>query len=288
MPVQVWATWFPRDAEAQTFIQGFPLESLALSGRGEDPFYFRVGENEMEHNACRGRLQVGGHQIEWNLDYRSTFRVTLSNKGWMGFSRTPHSNARFSGEITLDGVRSAGDPLGFGLQGHNCGYRHRGYWKWVHAYFLRPGASPSTLEALVYEMPMGLVFRKAVLWHDQKRHVFRNLREVDGLGDGVLRADRDGFRWNFRCSSPGGLGLDAWIDGSGSAIHRVQYVKTDCSGSFEVTNNSLAKAVVRIERNGALIDRLETTGGAVLEMAGQRVVAVQANLTIPLASESAR
>jgi len=24
-PVQVWATWFPRDAKPQTFIQGFPL-----------------------------------------------------------------------------------------------------------------------------------------------------------------------------------------------------------------------------------------------------------------------
>jgi hypothetical protein len=137
-------------------------------------------------------------------------------------------------------------------------------------------------------MPVGLVFRKAVLWHDQKRHVFRDLHEVEGLGEGVLRADRDGFRWNFRCSSPGGLGLDVLIDGSGSAIQRVQYGKTDCSGSFEVTNNSLANAVVRIERDRALIDRLETSGGAVLEMAGQRVLAVKANLALPLVSESAQ
>ena len=288
MPVQVWATWFPRNGQALTFIQGFPLPSLELSGRGADPFYFRVDENEIEQNSCRGALQVDGHQIAWNLDYGSSFRATLSNKGWIGFSRTAHSNARFSGEVTLDGVRFAGDPLGFGLQGHNCGYRHRGYWKWVHAYFLRPGASPSTLEALVYDMPWGLIFRKAVLWHDHKRHVFRNVREVEELGESVFRADRESFRWNFRCSSPGGLGLDVSIDGSGSAIHRVQYVKTDCSGSFEVTNNSLARAVVRVERHGALIDRLETTGGAVLEMAGQRVVAAKANLTMPLASESAQ
>jgi len=288
LPVQVWATWFPRDGKAQTFLQEFSLESLELSGRGEAPFYFRAGENEIEQNSCRGALQVAGHQIAWNLDYRSTFRVTLSNKGWIGFSRTPHSNARFSGEVTLDGVRFAGDPLGFGLQGHNCGYQHRGYWKWLHAYFLRPGASPSTLEALVYDMPFGLVFRKAVLWHDQKRHVFRNLREDEALGGSVVCADRDCFRWNFRCSSPGGMSLEVLVDGSGSALHRVQYVKTDCSGSFEVTNNSLAKAVVRIERNRALIDRLETAGGAALEMAGPRVVTAKANLTVPLVSESAQ
>ena len=287
LPVQVWATWFPRDGKAQTFVQEFSLESLELSGRGKTPFYFRAGENEIEQNSCRGALQVAGHQIAWNLEYRSTFRVTLSNKGWIGFSRTPHSNARFSGEVTLDGMRFAGDPLGFGLQGHNCGYRHRGYWKWLHAYFLRPGASPSTLEALVYEMPLGLVFRKAVLWHDHKRHVFRNLREAEALGGSVVCADRDCFQWNFRCSSPGGLGLEVLVDGSGSALHRVQYVKTDCSGSFEVTNNSLAKAVVRIERDRALLDRLETAGGAVLEMAGARVATAKANLTVPLVSESA-
>jgi hypothetical protein len=288
LPVQVWATWFPRDGKAQTFLQDFPLESLKLSGRAQTPFYFRAGENEIDENSCRGALQVAGHQIHWNLDYRSTFRVTLSNKGWLGFSRTPHSNARFSGEVTLDGMRFAGDPLGFGLQGHNCGYRHRGYWKWVHAHFLGAGASSSTLEALVYDMPLGLVFRKAVLWHDRKKHVFRNLREVEILDGGVVCADQDCFPWNFRCSSPGGLDLDVSIDGSGSALQRVQYVKTDCSGSFEVTNNSLAKAVVRVERNRALIDRLETTGGAVLEMAGPRVVAARANLTLPLVSESAQ
>ena len=84
------------------------------------------------------------------------------------------------------------------------------------------------------------------------------------------------------------MGLEVLVDGSGSALHRVQYVKTDCSGSFEVTNNSLAKAVVRIERNRALIDRLETAGGAALEMAGPRVVTAKANLTVPLVSESAQ
>jgi hypothetical protein len=33
MPVQVWATWFPRDGTPQSFIQGFPLEGLDLSPR---------------------------------------------------------------------------------------------------------------------------------------------------------------------------------------------------------------------------------------------------------------
>jgi hypothetical protein len=259
MPVQVWATWFPRDGAPQSFIQGFPLPGLELSGRGRDPFHLRAGNNEIGQNGCLGALEVDGHSVRWELEYRSTFRVTLSNKGWIGFSRTPHSNARFSGKITLDGRVVEGNPLGFGLQGHNCGYRHRGFWTWAHAYFYRPGGSPSTLEALVYDMPLGLVFRKAVLWHHGQRYVFRNLQDI--------RQDPGNFQWDFRCGARGGLELEVEFDGRGSSIHRLPYVKTDCSGTFEVMNNSLARAVVRLKRGGT-VEQVETSGGAVLEMTG--------------------
>ena len=190
MPVQLWATWFPKDGKPQSFIQGFPLAGLELSARGRDPFHFRIGNNEIQENSCRGALEVRGHSISWDLRFHSTFRVTLSSKGWIGFSRTPHSDALFSGQITLDGRRFQGDPLGFGVQGHNCGYRHRKFWRWAHAYFLRPNGAPSTFEVLVYEMPLGLVFRKAVLWHNAEQRVFSNLREI--------RRDQENLRWDFR------------------------------------------------------------------------------------------
>ncbi len=258
-PVQVWATWFPVNGRPQSFIQGFSLEDLQLSARGQNPFHFKISENQIEQNSCRGALEVDGHKLSWDLEYRSTFRVTLSNKGWIGFSRTPHSNARFSGKITLDGHTVEGNPLGFGLQGHNCGYRHRGFWNWAHAYFPRPDGSPTTLEALVYDMPLGLIFRKAVLWHDGQRYVFRNLQDI--------RKDKENFVWDFRCSSSDGLQLQVELDGSGPSVHRLPYVKTDCSGSFEVANNSLARAVVRLKKSES-VEQLETTSGAVLEMTG--------------------
>ena len=184
--------------------------------------------------------------------------MTLSNKGWIGFSRTPHSDAVFSGVITLDGRRFEGDPLGFGVQGHNCGYRHRNFWTWTHAYFPQLGRPASTLEALVYEMPFGLVFRKAVLWHDGSQLVFRDLKESGG--------SREALRWKFRSESSG-LRLEAEIDGSGPHLHRLPYLKTDCKGSFEVMNNSLASARVVLE-SAAGRGQLETANGAVLEMVG--------------------
>lgn len=261
MPVQVWATWFPRDEHPRTFIQGFPPLTLALSARGRSPFYFRAGDNSIDENSCRGDLQAEGHAIAWGLHCRSTFGVTLSDKGWIGFSRTPHSDAVFSGWIVLDGKRFEGETLGFGLQGHNCGYRHRNQWTWAHAYFRGVDGLPTTLEALVYEMPLGLRFRKAVLWHREQQHVFRSLHET--------ARDTNRLKWDFSCATRDGHRASASFDGSGASAHRLPYMKTDCRGSFEVRNNSLAKATLRFEDRGRQIEELVTTNGAVLEMAGE-------------------
>jgi hypothetical protein len=271
MPVQVWATWFPRDGKPQSFIQGFAAADLDLSVRGQNPFHFRSAGNEIGEGFCRGKLQVDGRTISWDLRWHSNFRVTLSNKGWIGFSRTPHSDAIFSGQITLDGQTYERDLLGTGVQGHNCGYRHRNFWTWTHAYFPRADGPASTLEALVYEMPFGLVFRKAVLCHEGEAHEFGNLRES--------KRDSKQLGWDFHGSSSSRsknglkldpLNLDVTIDGGGPGIHRLPYLKTDCTGSFEVANNSLARAVLRIKnkRQSQPVEVLETSNGAVLEMAG--------------------
>ena len=260
MPLQLWATWFPKDGTPQSFIQGFPMTGLELSPRGQNPFHLRFGNNEIQGNSCRGEVELNGHSVRWDLRFRSTFRVTLSSKGWIGFSRTPHSDALFSGQIMLDGRRFQGDPLGFGIQGHNCGYRHRNFWRWAHAYFLRPGGEPTTFEALVYEMPFGLIFRKAVLWHKGEQRVFRDLREIT--------IDQEHFRWDFCCVMRDGFELEVALNGGGTERHRLPYLKTDCRDSLTVMNNSLAKATLCMKRHGEMVEQLETTTGAVLEMGG--------------------
>lgn len=260
MPVQVWATWFPLQGKPQSFIQGFAMEGLELSRKGRAPFYLAIRENGIQEDCCHGALEVNGHKITWDLHYRSMFRVTLSDKGWIGFSRSPHSDAVISGEIILDNRKFSGDPLGFGVQGHNCGYRHRSFWRWTHAYFLRNDAPASTLEALEYDMPLGLVFRKAVLWHEGSQHVFRKLHEREGMPESM--------QWNFHCADRSGWQLEAAIEGRGTSLHRLAYLKTDCSGTFEVRNNSLASAQVLIQRPDRPTERLNTSTGAVLEMAG--------------------
>ncbi len=289
-PVQVWATWFPREGKPETWIQGFPVESLrgsgggstdpgldnaglsnaglcnaslvtaGLSRRGASPFFMEIGENRIGENECRGCIEVGGQRISWNLRYRSTFRAELSSKGWIGFSRTPHSDAVFSGEIALNDRSFRGEPLGYGMQGHNCGYRHRRFWTWTHIHFPGARGRGSTFEALAYEMPLGMMFRRAVLWHDGEEYTFRKFRES-------VRDSRQ-LSWKLECTDARGAHIQVSVSGRELFVHRLPYVKTDCSGRFEVANDSLALARMMINRPGRAAEELTTDSGAVLEMVG--------------------
>ncbi len=299
-PVQVWATWFPRAGKPETWIQGFPLENLrpndgdlnsagsksagsnktglsnvglgkaglsdassgyaGLSKRGASPFFLEITENRIGENECRGRIAVGDQRICWDLRYRSTFRAQLSSKGWIGFSRTPHSDAVFSGEIALNDRTFRGEPLGHGMQGHNCGYRHRHFWTWTHIHFPGARGAASTFEALAYEMPFGMMFRSAVLWHDGERYSFRRFTESE--------RDSRQLNWKLECTGARGAHVQVSVRGREGLVHRLPYVKTDCSGRFEVANDSLALARLVLHRPGKAAEELSTDSGAVLEMVG--------------------
>ena len=146
------------------------------------------------------------------------------------------------------------------MQGHNCGYRHRHFWTWTHIHFRNPQGQGSTLEALTYELPFGMKFRKAVLWHDGEKYIFRKLRES-------LR-DSQKLCWELECTDGRGTRMDINVSGREQFVHRLPYVKTDCSGRFEVANDSLAVARVVLQRPGRVAEELTTDSGAVLEMVG--------------------
>jgi hypothetical protein len=65
-----------------------------------------------------------------------------------------------------------------------------------------------------------------------------------------------------------GFELEVALDGRGAGRHRLPYVRTDCEGSFEVMNNSMARATIYLKPRRGLGERLETVTGAVLEMGG--------------------
>jgi glyoxylate utilization-related uncharacterized protein len=109
-------------------------------------------------------------------------------------------------------------------------------------------------------MPFGLRFRKAILWHEGRAHEFRKVRES--------RRDREGLRWTFAATSGEGS-VEVDVDGSGISLHRLPYVKTDCSSTFEVSNNSRARAQLKVHlRDMRNPVDLTTEGDAVVEMTG--------------------
>jgi hypothetical protein len=239
------------------------VKAVSLPARSK-PFSLKIGPNSIEEDGCRGAIEARGKKISWDLTYRSHFAATVSNKGWIGFSRTPHSDAVIRGSIRLGDRAFRGDSLGFGVQGHNCGFRHRNFWTWMHACFPQPDHSMSTLEALVYEMPLGLRFRKAILWHEGRAYVFKSLREH-------LR-DPGALRWEFGGTLAGTTGagsIDVEVSGRGNSLHRLNYTRTDCSGIFEVANNSRAGARIHARLANAPPVELATDNGAVLEMTGE-------------------
>ena len=259
LPAQVWATWFPRDGEPRSFIQGFPLEKLELSRRHALPFHCRIAENGVEEGVCWGNLRVASHTVSWRVRLNSQFGTTLSDKGWIGFSRSPHSDAVFSGDIVVDGRKIAGEPLGYGVQGHNCGYRHRTYWRWMHAYFRQPGGTASTLEALVYNLPFGMVFRNAVLWHRGKASRLRRVEEREVVREAAR------LKWRIAGVTAEGTRVESVVEGCAPGIQVMAYAKTHGKGTIPVSHASLAHTTLRIGAE----EMLETDGSAVLEMGGE-------------------
>lgn len=263
MPLQVWATWFPAGGAPVSCIEGFPLEGLQLSGRGE-PFSLSHGANRISPDSCEGDISAGGRRAAWKLHYRSGAGFPMSEVGWIGFSKTPHSDAVFEGELSIDGRTFSGSPLGYGLQGHNCGFRHRNLWSWAHSFSINDDGSHSTFEALEYEIGLGIHFRRALLWHEGRLHILR------GFSNEVRR--RAEMKWSFVCGdSAREVTVAAEFDGSGLSLQKLPYTRTDCSGTFEVSNNSLAASRIRVSLAGRDPFEFRSNGGAVLEMVGGKI-----------------
>jgi hypothetical protein len=104
-------------------------------------------------------------------------------------------------------------------------------------------------------------FKKAVLWMEGQLQTYKDLDPV--------QRDRENLQWLFTCTqSRDQSSLVVFVDGSGPSRHRIPYLMTDCSSTFEVSNNSLARARLYLSRPGHPVQECTTDGGAVLEMVG--------------------
>jgi hypothetical protein len=93
----------------------------------------------MDAEATRGVVRAKGHEVRWNLGYRGELRPLVpfpTMAMYTGpFPRsklcTPVPDARFEGEVVVDGERWAVDGWR-GMQGHNWGRGHAELYAWCH------------------------------------------------------------------------------------------------------------------------------------------------------------
>jgi hypothetical protein len=262
-PVQIGVAWVPRGGPPENYVAGFPQGGLEVSERFQSPFAIEFSGNRMDENSCRGAFEVAGHRFSWDLHYRSTASYSMSDKGWIGFSHTPHANAVFSGRIRYDDRVWEKETLGYGMQGHHCGYRHRRFWTWAHvAVVSAADGDLSSFEVVEHETLLRRRLHYARLWHEGKLFEFTKLE--------IIERTTDPFRWTVHCSRPEtGTTLVAIFDGTGTGTLRLPYPKTNCTGVFEVINNSLASAKLYFKRGEQPPIEFLAPGGAVLEMADQ-------------------
>ncbi len=71
------------------------------------------------------------------------------------------------------------------------------------------------------------------------------------------------LKWVLAAQTSPGKSVEATIEGFAPELHQLPYLRTDASGTFPVSNASLASATIKIGD-----ELLQTPNGAVLEMGG--------------------
>lgn len=128
----------------------------------EIEFIVRIPQNEGFRSSIgrKPRRPPGG-----TFTINPTFGSALSQNGWLGFSRTPHSDAVFSGKIGLDERVFQGEPVGVGVQGSQLRVPATGLFNLDACILPEPGWTCYDHRSALLHHSAGLTFRKAVLWH---------------------------------------------------------------------------------------------------------------------------
>jgi hypothetical protein len=90
--------------------KAIPPRALQLSSRRQLPFHLRIAESGIEEGTCWGEPQGGRARDFVEAAVSLAVRRGAERQGWIGFSKSPHSNALFSGEIHLTAGLFPGRP----------------------------------------------------------------------------------------------------------------------------------------------------------------------------------
>ena len=154
---QLWFARFDARDPRRTFgiNRRFPITALRAE---TGPFALAIGDAVLRGESMRGGLAGGGHDVRWDLRWRSARAVlhqlpeVMYARGGVGETTvvSPNLDVALDGTLVIDGetVTLAAEPGG---QTHLWGKKHAFQWAWGHcnAFTDRPGAA---LEALTVRL----------------------------------------------------------------------------------------------------------------------------------------
>ncbi len=135
----LWAASFNRRSPGQNL--GLKREyAIGQFGfEGQEDSCLRLGEGLFSPAGAAGRVDSGGHSIEWDLSYvpcsrtyNHVSRTMVQLARPSSFVCSPNLATRFSGRIVVDGEVIVLDEEP-GCQSHLWGRKHVDDWVWVHS-----------------------------------------------------------------------------------------------------------------------------------------------------------
>lgn len=135
----LWAAAFNRRLPAQNLglKREYSIDQIAFDEAENSNL--RIGEGLFSTCSAAGRVDSGGHNIEWDLSYvpcETTYhhvsRAVVQLARPSSFVCSPNLDTRFSGRIVVDGEDVVLDEEP-GCQSHLWGRKHVDDWVWVHS-----------------------------------------------------------------------------------------------------------------------------------------------------------
>jgi hypothetical protein len=243
---------------------------IAWNKGGDDRFAWSPG-------ATAGAIATREHTISWDLRYHGEappivpFPFEAMYTGAVPKQKllTPVPDARFSGEITVDGERWDLDQGGDGsasrvdggwrgMQGHNWGRGHSDRYAWAHVNQWNED-EPFVLEGFSGQIKLGPIMTPLTtivcVRHRGVVYDFNQLRDV-------LRASGDVThrRWDFACTSDHAT-IEGSIEAATEEMAGLHYANPDGAMTY-CLNSKLARARVHFEAKGRPPLRLSSRAAA--------------------------
>ena len=208
---EVWFARFGAADPASTFgiHRTFERFDVAVA---EEAFAVSMGDSFIRSGKTRGRLEGGGHDVSWDLEFPTgdpTFLLLPAPFYRSGLALTrpysPNVDTAVSGRLVADG-ESIEFTAASAQQGHLYGRRHAERWAWAHsAEFVHEDAVVHALTAQVRRGPFltPFVTTVGVLWQGRwiKLWSFHRKREF-GLGTWKLDVGNRRYRVSGRVEAP--------------------------------------------------------------------------------------